>query len=224
MTEQPAIVLVHGAWGSPEMWNFVIEALPRGLDIVVADLPTCSRVGATLADDAAHVRELAGARPVIVVGHSYGGAVITEAAAAIPGVQHLLYLAAAMPGVGESMFEWITKRPVPDMPLEFAADGTSMLNFAGVELPYDELTIARLDSVRLRPFVIGAVMTPLTSAAWTTVPTTYVVAEQDTTIHPDTQREMASRAGSVIELDAEHQVIFSHPEQVAAIIADLVAG
>ncbi len=105
MTDQPAIVLVHGAWGSPEMWDHVIDALPPGLEILVADLPTCNRPGTTVFNDAQHVRELAGERSVILVGHSYGGAVITEAAAEIPDVAHLVYLAAAMPGVGESMFD-----------------------------------------------------------------------------------------------------------------------
>jgi pimeloyl-ACP methyl ester carboxylesterase len=222
MTNQPAIVLVHGAWGSPEMWQYVIEALPPGLEVLVADLPTCNRAGTTLSDDAAHVRELAGDRHAILVGHSYGGTVITEAGASLPNLEHLVYLAAPMPDVGESMFDWLTKRPVPDMPIEFHDDGTSTLNFTDVELPYDEVTVARLLGTRMRRFAIGAVMSPLSSAAWSTVPSTYVVATHDTILHPDTQREMAERAGAVTEIDTEHQVIFSHPEAVAALIASLL--
>ena len=110
MAAQPAIVLVHGAWGSPEMWDHVIAALPAGAEVLVADLPTCSRPGATLSDDAAHVQELTGDRPAILVGHSYGGVVISEAGAQLPGVEHLVFVAAAMPDVGESMFDWTSKR------------------------------------------------------------------------------------------------------------------
>ncbi len=224
MTDQPTLVLVHGAWGSPEMWDYVIEALPTGSEVLVADLPTNQRAGTTLLDDAAHVRELTGDRPAVLVGHSYGGAVITEAGAAMPGVEHLVYVAACMPDVGESMFDWVMKRPFPDpTPMEVFDDGTSLLTMTDEDAPYDEVTLARLRGTRLRRFALAGLTTPLTAAAWSNVPTTYVVASQDTMIHPDTQREMAERAGSVTELDAEHQVILSHPEAVASLLADLLA-
>ncbi len=223
MTDPPAIVLVHGAWGSPEMWDYVIEELPPGPEILVADLPTNRRAGTTLSDDAAHVRELAGDRPVMLVGHSYGGAVITEAGAGTPGATHLVYLAACMPDVGESMFDWVSKRPFPDpTPMEVFEDGTSLLTLDDEDLPYDEVTLARLRSVRLRRFALAGVMTPLTAAAWSSVASTYLVATQDTMIHPETQREMARRADTVTELDAEHQVILSHPEAVASLITSLL--
>jgi pimeloyl-ACP methyl ester carboxylesterase len=222
MNTQPTIVLVHGAWGSPEMWDHVIEALPAGVEVLVADLPTCSRPGATLSDDAAHVRELTGNRPAILVGHSYGGAVISEAGTQIPGARHMVFVAAAMPDIGESMFDWTSKRPGLEIPMEFANDGTCTLNIDGLDSPYDELTMARLGRVRMRPFAIAAVMAPLTNAAWSTVPSTYLVATEDTLIHPDTQREMAVRAGNSLELAAEHQVILSHPEQVAKVIAGVL--
>lgn len=225
MTDQPAIVLVHGAWGSPEMWDHVIAALPSGPEILVADLPTTNRAGTTLVDDAAHVRGLVGERPAILVGHSYGGAVITEAGAAIPGARHLVYLAACQPDVGESMFDWVMKRPFPEpTPMEIFDDGTSLLTIDEEQLPYDEVTIARLSAVRLRRFALAGVTTPLTAAAWRTVPSTYLVATQDTMIHPDTQREMAQRAGTVTEIDAEHQVILSDPEAVAGLIAAVLTS
>ena len=68
MNDVPVVVLVHGAWGSPEMWQYVIEALPPGVEVLVADLPTCNRAGTTLSDDADHVRELVGDRHAILVG------------------------------------------------------------------------------------------------------------------------------------------------------------
>lgn len=171
----------------------------------------------------AQPRELAGDRSVILVGHSYGGAVITEAGTAMPGAQHLVYLAACMPDVGESMFDWLTKRPFPDpTPMEIFEDGTSILTQTDEELPYDAVTLSRLRSGRLRRFALAAVTTPMSSAAWSTVRSTYVIAGHDTMIHPDTQREMATRAGAVTELDAEHQVILSHPEAVASLITSLL--
>ena len=223
MGGKPAIVLVHGAWGSPEMWDHVIDALPSGLEVLVADLPTCNRAGTTLADDAAHVVELVGDRDAVLVGHSYGGVVITEAAGALPGARHLVYLAACMPDVGESMLDWTMKRPsaVP-APLEFFEDGTSIIAVDEAAFPYDEVTMARLREVRLRPFAIAGLTTPVTSAAWSSVPSTYLVAGRDTMIDPDTQREMALRAGSMAEVDAEHQVILSDPRIVADLIATLV--
>lgn len=202
------------------MWDYVIEALPSGLEILVADLPTCTHARTTLSDDAAHVRDLIGDRSAILVGHSYGGAVITEAAAS-PKVEHLLYLAAAMPDVGESMFDWTSKRPGLDVPMTFADDGTCSLDLGGVASPYDELTMSRLDGA-LRPFALAAVMAPVTSAAWSTVASTYLVTTEDTLIHPDTQREMAQRAGAVTEVAAEHQVILSHPTFVAQMISSLL--
>ena len=177
MRDAPAIVLVHGAWGCPAMWNQVIERLPPGHDVIVADLPTCLRPGTSLADDAAHVQEIAGDGPVVLVGHSYGGAVITEAGASIPGVQHLVYLAAAMPDTGETMFELVSKRDTGvEMALAFLDDGTSTLVIDEDDPPYDAETMARLTEVGLRPFAIAGVMAPLSTAAWTTVPSTYLVA------------------------------------------------
>lgn len=160
MTELPMIVLVHGAWGSPEMWDYVIDALPSGLEtrVRVADLPTCNRASASLFDDAQHVRELARDESVILVGHSYGGAVITEAGAGLRSAEHLVYVAAAMPGVGESMFDWLTKRPVPDIAMEFLDDGRSVLDVADLDAPYDEVTRERLGRVRVRPFALAAAM------------------------------------------------------------------
>jgi pimeloyl-ACP methyl ester carboxylesterase len=103
--EGPTALLVHGAWGVPADWDDVVAALSaRGVAVAVADLPTMRDPGATLLDDAAHVVELAAASPapVVLCGHSYGGAVITQAAPSCPSVAHLVYLAAPVPGVGEA--------------------------------------------------------------------------------------------------------------------------
>lgn len=219
MSELPAIVLVHGAWGSPAMWDYVVSALPSGHDVIVADLPTCSSPGSSLEDDAAHVEEIAGDRSVVLVGHSYGGAVITEAAARIPRARHLVYIAAAMPDAGESMFEWIIKRPTDqNLPMEFLDDGTTRIAIDVDNSPYDADTLARLIRIGLRPFAISGATAALSAAAWRTLPSTYLVTTDDDVIHPDTQRQMAQRAGTVVEIEAHHQVQLSHPEAVAALI------
>lgn len=224
MTDRPVIVLVHGAWGSPAMWDDVIAALPPGQAVLVADLPTTNRSGTSLADDAAHVRDLTGDRAAVLVGHSYGGSVITEAGSMMPGVEHLVYLAACMPDVGESMVDWVMKRPAAEpVPMEVYDDGTSLLILDEDHLPYDPVTNARLLAIGMRRFAIAGITTPSTAAAWHTVPSSYVVASQDTMIHPDTQREMAVRASTVAELDAEHQVILSHPAAVASLIVEAQA-
>jgi pimeloyl-ACP methyl ester carboxylesterase len=203
------------------MWDHVIGALPPGTEVLVADLPTCRRPGTDLLDDVAHVRELVGDRQAVLVGHSYGGTVITEAGASIPGTEHLVYLAAAMPDVGETMFDWVMKRPFEDAtPLVFHDDGTCDLEIDWDDRRYDDATTERIRATRLRPFAIAGITTPITTAAWSTLPSTYVVATRDTTIHPDTQREMAQRAGQVLEVDAEHLVNLEHP----AAVADLVAA
>ena len=221
MSESPVVVLVHGAWGPPAMWDDVVPELPNGTEVVVADLPTCTHPGTGLADDAAHVREITGDRPAVLVGHSYGGAVITEAAGAIPDARHLVYLAAVMPAPGESMLEWSRKRPTGwEVPIEFFEDGTSLVVLDEAHAPpYDSRTLARLEAIGMRRFAIDAVTTPLTQAAWKTIPSTYLIAAADTLIHPDSQREMAARATTVREIDAEHQLPLSHPVEVAALIA-----
>lgn len=218
------IVFVHGGWGSPSMWDGVVNALDPDLEAVCADLPTMSRADATLADDVAHVRSLMTGPQVIVCAHSYGGAVATEAGAGQPNVSHLVYLAAAMPDVGESMFDWGSKRPIPGTaPLEFRPDGTAMVpSWADDEDVYDRATLDRWAAIPPRPFAVAAAVTPMTAAAWREVPSTYVVASRDTVIHPDTQREAAARgATNVLEWDVGHMVNLALPTEIADLLGNL---
>ena len=93
----PLVVLVHGAWGAPGLWEYLVAELDAaGIRSATADLPTMGSATATLADDADHVRAVAGDGPVVLVGHSYGGAVIAEAALGLD-TTHLVY-----PGVGRA--------------------------------------------------------------------------------------------------------------------------
>ncbi len=208
------------------MWDDVVAALGPDLDAACADLPTMSRTDATLADDVAHVRSLMTGPHVILCGHSYGGAVITEAGADQPNLKHLLYLASVMPDVGESMFEWTSKRPIPGAaPLEFRPDGTAMVTrWAGPKDVYDQATLERWAAIPPRPMAVAAAVTPMSAAAWRDVPTTFVVAARNTSIHPDTQREMAARgARHVVEWDVGHMANMAMPSEVADLLRSIAA-
>jgi pimeloyl-ACP methyl ester carboxylesterase len=204
------------------MWRYVTDALGElGPHVVAADLPTMNSADATLADDVSHVRGIAQDGCGVLCGHSYGGAVITEAGATMMGLAHLVYLAAAMPEAGESFFDWAVKRPIPGtVPLEFDDDGTcTPARWAEDDGRYDSATLDRMRMFTLRPFAMSAAVEPLSSAAWQSVPSTYVVSARDSVLHADTQREMAARADRVIEVDSDHMVNLSLPSEIAELLA-----
>lgn len=219
------VVLVHGAWGSPQMWDAVRDGLTQdGIASEAADLPTMQRADATFDLDVAHVRDLIGDDPTIVCAHSYGGMVATAAAAGLANVEHLVYLAAGMPAIGESMFDWIVKRPNPAAaPLDFRDDGTSIPtawaqdNGGG----YDAATLARWAAIPPRPFVVSAAVVPASAEPWRTVPSTYVVATRDVVLDPESQREMAVRATSSVEWDIGHMAHLALPGRASALLAAL---
>lgn len=221
MNDRPRILLVHGAWGSPGLWDLVAPAL-RGenLEVAVADLPTMQSASSTLADDADHVRSLAGDGSTVLVGHSYGGAVITEAAAGLD-IVHLVYLASVILEAGETFFEWISKRDAGGPPLDLRDDGTAMVTQWGDPDRYDVEAEALFERNPPRPFAVGGALTPVSAAPWHDVPSTFVLAEDDRVIHPDTQREVAPRASHTITVDGGHLVQGSHPRVVVDLIRDL---
>jgi pimeloyl-ACP methyl ester carboxylesterase len=213
------VVLVHGAWGSPGMWDFVVPELDAaGLDVVCADLPTMRDTTASLLDDAAHVRMLVGNRPSVLVGHSYGGTVITEAAIRLVDVRHLVYVASVMPDVGETMFDWTVKRPTDGPPLDLRDDGTAMVTEWGDPAYDSEQALKLLARNPPRPFASAGALAPVSEAPWRVVPSTYVLAKRDRTIHPDTQAEIAGRAGKLVEFDSGHIVPGEYPSELAEVI------
>jgi len=217
------IVLVHGAFCSPGHWDYLADALEaRGLHSVRADLPSMRTASASLPDDVEHVRKLAGDTRSILCGHSYGGAVITQAASVVPGVLHLVYLASVLPDVGESMFDWIMKRPTEGDPLEFHDDGTATVTAWGEDNGrYDPAVLKLFHDYPARPMAISAATTPLVAAGWRTVPSTAVCATRDTVLHPDTQRESAQRATRCIELDSDHLIQGVFPDKMASLLQTL---
>ncbi|TAV87119.1 alpha/beta hydrolase (plasmid) [Rhizobium ruizarguesonis] len=218
-----SIVLVHGAFVDGSGWQHVHgELVDRGFEVLVAQHPTAS-----LESDVATIERLiASARhPVLLVGHSYGGAVITEAGAN-PKVKSLAYIAAFVPDVGESV---AALNEAPEEPGETRApllppqDGYLVVDPAR----FSEAFAADVDPATTRfmaaaqlPWGLAAVIAPLTHAAWKTKPSFYLVASADKMVPPSAQRRMARRAAAAItEIDSSHAVMMSHPRDVAAFIA-----
>jgi pimeloyl-ACP methyl ester carboxylesterase len=222
------LVLVHGGWGCPEMWRYVVAELGELAPCVrCADLPTTNRADAVLADDVAHVRELARhAQTVVLCGHSYGGFVITEAGHDLPGLRHLVYVAAGIPDIGETALDLAGRRPM-NGPTPVVLDDGRIEPPPGVwgadNGSYDTETLARIRTLTLRPQ--ADLRTPLSAVAWREVPSTAVIATNDRMLHPDTQREQAARAGSTaVEFDCGHMVNLAHPRDLARILTEVVAA
>jgi pimeloyl-ACP methyl ester carboxylesterase len=218
-----SIVLVHGAFVDGSGWQQVYSELAdRGFEVLVAQHPTISLEG----DVAATERLIASARhPVLLVGHSYGGAVITEAGAN-PKVKSLAYIAAFVPDIGESV---AALNEAPEEPGEARApllppqDGYLVVDpvrFPEAFAADVDLAATRFMATAQLPWGLAAVIAPLTHAAWRAKPSFYLVATSDRMVPPSAQRRMAERAGATItEIDSSHAAMMSHPRDVAAFIA-----
>jgi pimeloyl-ACP methyl ester carboxylesterase len=215
------IVLVHGAFVDGGHWEEVYKILRRdGYSVSVVQNPTKS-----LEDDVAVTRRVLARQkgPVILVGHSYGGAVITEAGND-PKVTALVYIAAFAPDSGESVATLI-KGPRPDepaSPMLLPQDGFLFLDKARFADAYaadvDPEKAAFWADAQV-PWGEACLNGLITEPAWRTKPSWYLVATDDKRISPDAQRAMAKRAGSaVVESRGSHAVYFSQPNAVAALI------
>jgi len=218
------LVLVHGAWHGPGTWDQLIAELD-GVDVRTVDLPSSGTDPASLGDlydDAAELsRVLAGIEgPAVVVAHSYGGAVATQAITADSGVAHTVYLCAFQLDVGESLLGLVGGQAPPWW--EMRGDHLAVLT--PEEVFYNrvspELTAVSVDTLRLQSR--ASVEQTVTQAAWSVVPSTYVVCDADQAIPPPAQEMLAQRAGNVVHLDAGHSPFLSQPAEVAAIIRPLL--
>lgn len=218
------IVLVHGAWVDASGWKPVYDILTKeGFNVTMVQEPETS-FGADVTA-ARRVIDLQNG-PVLLVGHSYGGSVITEAGVD-PKVVGLVYVAAHAPDVGED--EGALGRKTPSVlaktpgAVEKTADGFTYLNPADFpklfapDLPRPQAEFTARSQVLAAASVFT---TPLTAAAWKTKPSWGVVAGNDQIINPDLERWYYARAkGSTTEIPgASHSVYESHPKQVAAVI------
>jgi pimeloyl-ACP methyl ester carboxylesterase len=235
MSDAAAVVFVHGGWGGSWCWDRVTPLLDaRGIRWSAVDLPTCSpqpNAPATLSDDAATVRAAidAAGGPCVVLGHSYGGMVITQACAGHPNVTRLVYLAAFMPDADESIRSLSASgEPNPDFisAIKTDADGWSTLDAeTAPDLLYhdcDANTVAWA-AANFRP-MRGGIGENVTAAAWRGIPSTYVITEQDKGVLPSVQRTMSDRATDVVSWDTSHSPFASRPELVADLLERLVGS
>lgn len=215
------VVLVHGGFVDGSGWQDVYRLLKEdGYTVSIVQNPTLSLEG-----DAAATRRVVDAQnePVILVGHSYGGAVITEAGND-PNVAALVYIAAFVPDKGESVNTLIGGFPtdVPGPPILPPQDGFLLLDrekfhdsFAGdVDA---ELAAFMADSQV--PWGVDALGGTITEAAWRSKPSWYLLTTDDRMIPPPAQREMSGRAGSTVEeVAASHSIYVSQPAAVAELV------
>ncbi|WP_405803648.1 alpha/beta hydrolase [Streptomyces sp. NBC_00210] len=227
MADRAAIVLVHGGFVDGSGWRPVYDLLARdGYRVAVVQNPTLSLQG-----DAAAARLIIDAQdsPVVLVGHSYGGAVITEAGTS-PNVAALVYIAAFVPDAGESVNTLLGGFPtdVPGPPILPPKDGLLFLDrdkfpaaFAG-DLAADLAAFMANSQV---PWGVDALGQPVTEAAWRTKRSWYLITTDDKMIPPPAQRTMAGRAGATtVEAAGSHSIYVSQPAAVADLIKQAAAS
>ena len=221
-----SFVLVHGAFVDGSGWRQVHDVLAgRGHEVLVAQNPTHSLDG----DVEVVIRAIALAKnPVVLVGHSYGGAVITQAGND-PRVKSLVYVAAFVPDSGESVADLVANPPAGVEPAPIVADnGWLSLDrdrFAEAFCADIPAADARFLAASQASWGGQAFAGSVAAAAWRTKPSHYIVAAQDRMIPPAAQKQMAERAGSGIsEIAASHAVMISHAAEVADAIEAACAG
>jgi pimeloyl-ACP methyl ester carboxylesterase len=238
---QPLVVLTHGAWHGAWCWAALQAELDRrGVASMAIDLPGhgCSTLPfSDLHGDAQHVVDVVArlGRRVVLVGHSYGGAVITEAAhhieKAMPaGITHLVYLAAFCLDAGESVMDLARHESGGPVDLGSAIipidGGLSVLDpdkaTRALYGDCDELTVSAA-LTRLCPQPLATMVQPVGGAPWRHTPSTYVVCTRDRSVHPGHQEYMATRCSRVERFDTDHSPFLSMTKETADVIARVVA-
>ncbi|SEN16842.1 alpha/beta fold hydrolase [Actinacidiphila rubida] len=229
---RPTIVLVHGGFADASCWNGTIELLQHAGYPTVAPANPLRGLPTDAPYLASVLRSIQG--PIVLVGHSYGGAVITNAAAGIPNVAALVYIAAFVPDQGEQLGVLIGTFPgsiiqSATTPVPFPnADGTTGIDLylradgfrAAFAADLPEAT-TRLMQATQRPFSASSFTDVTTAAAWHTIPSWGLVAGADKAIPPALERYFYQRAGAreVVEIaGASHVAMISHPGAVAALV------
>ncbi|TFV34032.1 alpha/beta hydrolase [Streptomyces sp. T1317-0309] len=226
----PTIVLVHGAFADSSSWNGVVERLQRaGYPVIAAANPLRG-----LADDAAYVASvLEGVQgPVVLAGHSYGGAVISEAAVGRSQVKALVYIAAFTPDEGESALELSGRFPgstlgaaLTPVPFPLPGGGTGTDLYIEPAKFHDQFAadvpeqVTALMAATQRPVAASALEEKANAVAWKTIPSFSLIATEDYNIPPAAQQFMAQRAHArTVEVKASHAVAVSRPDAVARLI------
>ena len=227
----PTVVLVHGAFADSSSWNGVIERLQASGVPVVAPANPLRGVTSDSAYLANVLRELG--RPALAVGHSYGGAVISNAAAEAPNVVGLVFVAAFAPEEGETLGEatGASKDAILgsalvqhtyDGTVESSVDPAKFREAFAADLPAEQAAVM---AATQRPVAAAGFTDASAAAAWKKLPSWAVVATADKAAGTDLTRSMAERAGAKItEVDASHVVMVSQPQAVADVILEAVAA
>ena len=233
---KPTIVLVHGAFADSSGWNTVAGRLIRdGYPVIAFSNPLRGPTA-----DADYLRQFLSTidGPVVLVGHSYGGAVITNAATGNPNVKSLVYVAAYALAEGESVaaanalggghtdvIDHLVIRPFPGAAggdADAYIDPAYFPTLFAQDLPK---STARVMAATQRPGALAALLTPSGAPAWEDIPSWYLVARQDRIIPPEAERAMAARAGSTtVEIDSSHVAMMSHPSVVISLIKAAARG
>lgn len=221
--DKPTIVLVHGAFADASGWGEVIPKLQHDGYTVIAVQNTLTGLVADIATTQRVIDAQKG--PVVVVGHSYGGAVITGAAAGRPNVKALVYVAAFAPDAGEPVAAFNDRYPSdlgaalrPDAAGFLYIDGGMFHDVFAADLPQ---STTRVMAVTQKPVFNGVFGESVPVPAWKSVKSWYIVASQDHAINPDLERFYAKRMhATTVELRSSHVAFLSHPEQVAKVIRD----
>ncbi|GAB3572683.1 alpha/beta hydrolase [Amycolatopsis endophytica] len=225
---KPTVVLVHGAFADAAGWDGVIGELQRdGYPVLAVANPLRG-----LAADSAYLRSVLDTvpGPVVLVGHSYGGAVITNAATGSANVTALVYTAAFAPDAGENLNQFsdparypgseltpdaLVIRPYPGG-IDATIDPARFRDIFAADLPRPEVVKM---AARQRPVSVAALGEPSGAPAWKTIPSWYLVSTQDKAISPVAQRFFAQRAGAhTVEIRASHVGYISHPDITSRLI------
>lgn len=225
---KPTVVLVHGAWAGTSSWDGVTERLQREGYVVRAFANPLRGLTGDAADLAAFLKTIDG--PIVLAGHSYGGSVITNAAANNPAVEQLVYVDAAAPAIGETtaqlsgatsalggppgtLYDQVTYPGAPAGDAELYLKRPVFLRSFGQDLPTPVATTLWAGQ---RPATMRAFTTPSKAAAWRTIPSWYVIGTADRIITPESQQAMARRANAKVMRvpGGSHLTLVSHPAPV----------
>ncbi len=220
--EVKTVLLVHGAWADGSSWSKLIPLLEaNGLRVVAVQIPLTS-----FADDVSATQRAIALEdgPLLLVGHSYGGAVITEAGND-PKVAGLVYVSAVAPDQGESAFGLITSVPTP-VGSELRPDKSGFLKLTPKGIAEDfaqDLStkeIAVLTATQV-PTSVAAMKGEITTPAWKSKPSWYIIAANDRTISPDLEAAQAKRIGAAtMTVPSSHVIMLAQPSKVAGVIFD----
>ena len=222
MGDRPNLVLVHGAWADGSSWSAAIERLQASGYHVTAPQFAMTK----LADDAARLRHVLARQdgPTIVVGHSYGGQIMTALGEDAPNAVGLVYIAAFALDEGESIGGLLKQVPptpaiahldIDDQGFAWLPEDDFLNHFAADVDP----TKARVMYAVQQPLHASALEEVMGTPAWKSLPSWFLVAEGDQTIPPDAQRQFAARMGAkTTEIATNHVAVVSHPEEVVTMI------